>query len=514
MNIDNTSALKDNRNATMLWCLALATLLLHFLTNGRYGYFRDEFYYIACGEHLDFGYVDHPPLIAVIARITRGLLGDSLFAIRFFPAVAGALTVLLTGWMARELGGGRFAQVLAALAVMIAPVYLVIDNFLSMNAFEPLFWMLCAYIIILILKRENPKLWLRFGLVAGIGLMNKHSMLFFGFGLFIGLLLTPNRKFFFNKWTWLGILLAFAIFLPNLLWQIKHDWPTLEFMRNASLLKNYPISPVEFLSGQVLLMHPLTVPIWLAGLYFYLVAQEGKPYRVLGWIYVALLALFVVTQAKGYYLAPVYPMLLASGALVVERFSERRHWNWLKPVTIVLLILGGIVTAPFGLPVLPVETFPKYARILGLQEVKMERGRTGKLPQHYADMFGWENMVATVAKVYNNLSPEERAKCAIFTHNYGEAGAIDFFGKEYQLPKAVSGHNNYYLWGPRNYSGEIVITVGESLPDVRKTFDQVEPAAVITHEYARPEEDHLPVYICRNPKMALKEAWRQTKHYI
>jgi uncharacterized membrane protein len=498
----------------LLLYLALAKLLLHLWFSSGYGYFRDEFYYLACGEHLDWGYVDQPPLTPLLAFVTRALLGDSLLALRFLPAVAGALLVLVTGLMARELGGGRFAQGLAAVAVIAGPVYLGIDHIFTVNPFDHLFWALGAYFLIRIVKQDNPKLWLVFGLVAGIGLQNKISVLFFGFGVFVALLLTAHRKYFLSKWLWLGGAIAFVIFLPYLLWQFHYDWPMLELLRRGQLYKNYPLSPLQFLWGQILEVHPFNLPIWLAGLYFYLVSKPGKPYRLLGWTYVAILIVFFILKAKTYYLAPAYPMLLAAGAFAIETFIQERQWNWLKPATVSVLVSGGIATAPFAMPVLPVETYIRYQDFLGIQAPQTERHKFGKLPQGYADMFGWENMVATVARVYNSLSPEERAKCAIFTSNYGEAGAIDFFGKKYGLPKAISGHNNYWLWGPGNYTGEIVITVGPRLEDVKKTFDQVELGATVVSEYAMPYESDLPVYICRKPKMPLKEVWPRVKNYI
>jgi hypothetical protein len=498
----------------LLLYLALAKLLVHLWFSSGYGYFRDEFYYIACGEHLDWGYVDQPPLAPLLALLTRQFLGDSLLALRFLPAVAGALLVLLTGLMARELGGGRFAQGLAAVAVMAAPIYLSIDHIFTVNAFDQLFWALGAYILIRTVKTDDPRLWLLFGLVAGVGLQNKISVLFFGFGVFVALLLTAHRKYFLSKWLWFGGAIAFVIFLPYLLWQFQHDWPMLELLRRGQLYKNFPLSPLQFLWGQVLENHPFTLPIWLAGLYFYLVSKPGKSYRLLGWTYVAILIVFFVLKAKTYYLAPAYPMLLAAGALAMETLIHERQWNWLKPATISMLVVGGIITAPLAMPMLPVETYIKYQSFLGIEAPKTERHRFGNLPQLYADMFGWEEMVATVAKVYNGLPPQERAKCAIFTGNYGEAGAIDFFGKKYGLPKAISGHNNYWLWGPRDYSGEIMIVLGVGREDVQKAFEEVEVGATVVDQYAMPYESNLPVFICRKPKMLLKELWPRVKNYI
>ena len=492
--------------------LALLTVFIHLLTNGGYGYFRDELYYMACGEHLAWGYVDQPPFVALMAFVTRHLLGDSLFALRFFPAICGGLIVLLTGLMVRELGGGRFAQGLAAVAVIVAPVYLAIDNFFSMNCFDQVFWALAGYIVILILKEGDPKLWILFGLVAGIGLMNKYSLGFLGLGIVVGLVLTPARRQFLSKWLWLGGAIAFVIFLPHILWEIHNAFPTLEFIHNATVMKNLPQTPLQFMLGSMIQMHPLTVPIWLTGLAFFFLAQAGKPYRLFGWVYVSILALFLLTRAKPYYLSPAYLFLFSGGAVAIEAFVQQRNWNWLKPASFVLLLAGGVATAPYVLPVLPVESFLKYQDFIGLRTPSEERGKSGKLPQQYADMFGWENMVATVAQVYNSLSPEEKQKCVIGASNYGEAGAIDFFGKKYGLPHAISGHNNYWIWGPGEKPGEIAIIVGGNLKDYHSIYEDVQPAATVVSEYAR--ETDLPVYLCRRPKLTLQQVWPHVKGFI
>jgi hypothetical protein len=493
--------------------LALAKLLAHFLTNDQYGYFRDEFYFIACSEHLDWGYVDQPPLIAWQIYLTRALLVESLFALRFLPAVFGALKIFLTGLMARELGGGRFAQATAAIAALIAPIFLGVDTLLTMNALDQLLWMLAAYILIRLLKTENPKLWLWFGAVAGIGLMNKLSLLFFGLALVVALLLTPNRKYFASKWLWLGGLIALVIVSPYLLWQINRGWPMLEFFGTYAEGKTYPVSPFEFLGQQILTIHPLTLPLWLAGLYFCFFTAAGKRYRLFGWIYVVLYVVFTLQKAKFYFLSPAYPMLFAAGALVIEDFIQQRQWNWARPALIVFLLIGGMVIAPLAIPVLPVETFIKYSSALGIGEVKTERHRPGRLPQSYADMFGWEEMVATVAKVYHSLSPEDRAKACISAGNYGEAGAIDFFGKKYNLPKAICGHNNYWLWGPRDCTGEVIIEMGGTEEGLKNIFHEVELAAVFTNAFCMPYENNLPIFICRQLKIPIAEAWRLNKKF-
>ncbi|MCA1629641.1 MAG: glycosyltransferase family 39 protein [Acidobacteria bacterium] len=303
--------------------LSLFKLVLHFLTNHSYGYFRDELYYLACGERLAWGYVDQAPMIALVARSSRALFGDSLFAIRFFPAVAGAALVFVTGLIARELGGRRFAVVLASVAVIVAPGYLALNTILTMNAFEPLFWALCAYLLVRILKTGDAKLWLWFGAVAGLGLMNKHSTLVFGFAVVVALLLAPARKFFLSKWLWLGGAVALLIFLPNIIWQIAHDFPTVEVLRNADRNQNLPVSPLDFFKGQLQLVHPLTFPVWAAGLWFYSGSKAGKPYRALGWTYAVMFVLMVVLRAKIYYLLPAYPFLFAAGGVWWGDFFAR-----------------------------------------------------------------------------------------------------------------------------------------------------------------------------------------------
>jgi 4-amino-4-deoxy-L-arabinose transferase-like glycosyltransferase len=250
-----------------VYMLAALSVFVHFLLNRQYGYFRDELYYAACGEHLAWGYVDHAPLVAFASWITRGLFGDSLFALRLLPALSAAPKVWLAGWMAREVGGAKFAQFFAALLVLLAPIYLTFDNFLSMNAFEPVLWMACAAIVLRILNLSHPRLWLLFGVVAGIGILNKHSMLFFGSSIVIGLLLTPARKQFARPEIWLGAAIALLIFLPNLLWEIHYGYPTVALLNTVIGSKYTTVSPLAFIGQQFLLVNPLAAPFWLAGLW-------------------------------------------------------------------------------------------------------------------------------------------------------------------------------------------------------------------------------------------------------
>jgi len=502
---------------TALWIIAgiaLFKLVLHLALGGRYGYFRDELYYLACAEHLDWGYVDQPPLIAVYAWLGRTVLGDSLLAIRFLPALAGAVMVFLAGLIARELGGSRFAQCIAALAVVAAPIHLGMNIILTMNAFEPLFWMGCVYVLIRILKGGDPRRWLAFGALAGLGLQNKHSTLFFGFAIVVGMLLTPARRELANKWMWIGGAVALLIFLPNLIWQVQHGFPTYELLQNVERTsKNVVLAPVEFMKQQILILHPVLFPLWFAGLVYLLMGKPERQFRALGWAYLVLLATFIVLHGKNYYLAPIYPMLFAAGAIALDAGIRRTGREWLKPVAAALIVVAGAVLAPLILPVLPPERYAAYERALGITRMSAERSHIGSpLPQIFSDQFGWQEMAAATAKVYNSLPPEERSHTYIFGDNYGQAAAIDFFGPKYGLPKSISGHQNYWYWGPRDFDGRTLIILGSGGEDLPQQFASVEAAGTVGHPYAMPFE-HFTIWVCRGLKAPVNEAWPRAKRW-
>jgi 4-amino-4-deoxy-L-arabinose transferase-like glycosyltransferase len=495
--------------------LALATVALHLACSANYGYFRDELYFLACAEHLDWGYVDMPPLLPALAAAVRQLFGDSLPAIRSLPAVAAGLKVVLTGLLGRAFGGGPFAQALACVGVLIAPVYLFMDHYLSMNALEPLFWMGCAYAATRVFRGGGPRWWLAFGLLAGLGLLNKYSMLLFGSAFLLGLLASPARGAVRDRWFWLGGLVALLVYLPHAAWAVRNHWPMLELLRNQRAGGKYvPISPLSFALGQVQYLHPLSTLLWLPGLAWLLFARAGRPFRALGFTFVVLWAALALLEGKDYYLAPAYPMLFAAGGVAIERRLAGPAGRRLRPAALVTLAAAGALTAPLALPVLPVETYRAYAAALHVRpEGIREKNRLAALPQFYADMFGWPEMAAAVAGAYHRLSPEEQARCAIFAPgNYGDAGAIDLFGPRHGLPKAISGHNQYYVWGPRAYTGEIMLVLGAPRADLERIFRSVEQAAVIEHPYAMPYENS-PVYLCRGLKEPLGEFWPHFKHY-
>jgi dolichyl-phosphate-mannose-protein mannosyltransferase len=393
--------------------------------------------------------------------------------------------------------------------VLCAPIYLTFDNFLSMNSFEPVFWMASAAIILRILNGGDQKLWLLFGVIAGFGVLNKHSMLFFGSGLAIGLLLTKARAVYRSAWTWCGAGIVVVIFLPNLLWEIHNDFPTIQLLRTVIGTKYSTVSPLEFIAQQALLTHPLAAPVWLLGLWFFLRDATGRKYAFLGIAYLVVLAEMIVLHGKIYYLAPAYVMLLAGGAVWIEkRLNPRTGW-WLRPALVAPLLIGAAIAAPLAMPILPVKQAIKYTAFWDVKAVHVENVPQGELPQLFGDMFGWEEQVQAMSRAYHSLPAADRTRAALLAYNYGEAGAIDYFGKRYGLPKAISGHNQYGYWGSRDYSGEVVVAIGFTAERLKLSFGDVQPFETISPQYAMPEETNLTIYICRQPKRRLAESWAE-----
>jgi Dolichyl-phosphate-mannose-protein mannosyltransferase len=502
--------------------ISIIYFLLHMWTATRYGYFRDALYYLACSEHMDWGYVDQPPLIVWIAWISRHTLGTSLRALIFWPALAGAGRILLTASFARELRARRFGTALAAALAAVSGVWFVIDHQFAMNAFEALFWTGCAFVLLRVIKTENLKLWIAFGAIAGLGLENKYSIGVFAFALLAGLLLTSERKLLFTPWILAGGAVALLIFLPNLLWNIHHHWPFLELMHNIRASgRDVILPPLAFLWQQILIMSPPSFPFWFGGLLWYLLAREAKPYRGLGWAFVITIGFFLMAHGKNYYSAPAYPMVLAAGAVATERLLNAKGFEarpllrrGLETVAVIWVISGALPLLPVVLPILPVKSYLKYQERLPIEVPRSEHGHMGaSLPQHFADEFGWQEMVFEVARVYYALPKGEREKTAIYASNYGEAGAIDFFGEQYGLPKAICPHQTYFLWGPRNYTGEIMILVGSAhIEDAKRHFESVEPVATLDNPYAIPSENRS-ILLGRGLKTDLRTLWPELKSW-
>jgi hypothetical protein len=499
----------------VLLALAAVKLALHLATANRYGYFRDELYFLDCGRNLDWGYVDTAPLVGLYAKVAL-LLGGSLFALRAIVAFVGAAVVVITGLLARELGGRRFAQGFAALCILLAPIHLAEDTLMSMNAFEPLFWMGCVFALIRIVRTGDSRWWVAFGVFAGLGIENKHSTLFFGAAVVLALLVSPERRELARKWIWLGGAIALLLFLPNLRWQIVHGFPTLEDLQNVKRSgKNVVLSPVEFVWQQIQFLHPALLLVWGGGLVSLLVGRLRRV-RVLGWIYIFLLALMILGKAKNYYLAPIYPMLFAAGAVAFEGFLERRAWSagrlWPKAASAALVVLVAAPFVPAVLPILPPAELLEYQRRVGAAPQKTEVRHEGPLEQRFGDQFGWPELVDDVAKAWLALPPDVRAHTGIFASNYGEAGALHLFGPAKGLPWASCAHQNHYFWGPPDPSPENLIWLQWSPESIARRCRSVEKVGEHSHPWGMAEENRA-IYLCRGLNRPLQELWPGLKHW-
>jgi hypothetical protein len=519
--------------AIVLYIVA-AKLVLHLLTVNRYGIFRDEMYYLACSRHMAWGYVDHPPLTVWVAWFSRHVLGDSLLAVRLLPILTGAALVWLTGKLAREMGGGRFAQALSALAVVVVPIYLVGGSWLTDNIFEQLIWMGCVWLVIRAINSagvEDPKAaryWFWFGVLAGLGFENKYSIAFLLLGLFTGVALTPHRHFLKSRYLWLGVLACAVIALPNLLWQVHYHFPFLELIHNIRLANRDVVrGPVAFIFDQATIMNPILFPLWVGGVIWLFIGKSttredhgankapgsAGRYRLLGWTFLVVLTTFIAMKAKNYYVVPIYPMLFAAGAIGLERITQgRRAGIWARSIYVALVIAVGALLLPFSVPVLSPENYLRYQKALGMTPPEIEHQQNGPLPQWYADEFGWPEMVEKVAQVYNSLPPEERARTAIFSNGWGEAAAVDFYGPKYGLPQAISKSNSYWIWGPGEYDGSTMIILRSSGQHDREFFESVQAVGHVEHPYARRDE-YFDILLCRGPKASLQEIWPQLKQF-
>jgi Dolichyl-phosphate-mannose-protein mannosyltransferase len=514
----------------VIWVIALAKLVFHIYFNNRYGYFRDEFDYMSCGDHLQWGYVDQPALIPFLIHICRAVLGDSLRSIRFIPALASSLLVVQTAVLARELGGRRYAVLLSAVCAVIVPQYLSNGSLLGTNCLEPNLWMGCAYFAILAIKHDNPRHWLWFGVCAGIGLQNKYTIAIFGLGIVVGLLLTPQRRALLSKWIWLGGLAALLIFLPNLLWNFHYDWPFVQLMRAIRAEgRDVVWGPAQFFFQQVLVTNPLVAPLWLGGLFALLFSTRLRPYRLLAWSYLVTYTILFLLHGKNYYLAPIYPMLLAAGAVALEHWldhpgldrpsldrpeSAAPRLQWLKPTLVIVVVASGIHLTPIVVPVLSPEHFLAYTKTLPFKlPVNEYSHMRAALPQWYSDQFGWKEIADEAEVAWNRIPANQRSDCAIFGQDYGQAGAIDFFGRAHGLPAALSGDRTYWLWGPHGYSGNCMIVLGDREERLQELFNQVEYVGT-SADNPWALESQISVYICRGARFGtLNQLWPQLKRW-
>jgi hypothetical protein len=489
--------------------LALASLAIHLLVNGGYGFFRDELYFIVCGLHPAWGYVDQPPLVPLIAAASRAAFGDWLTGFRIVPALAMTAMVALTAEFAQAIGGGRFAQWLAGLCALGAAIFLVHGLLVSTDMFQALTWLGCAWCIVRIAQTGEQRWWIAFGLIAGFSLLTKYLIAFYLIALVPGLL-SPLRRSLARPWVYGGAILALMMVLPNILWQAHQGWPFLELGAAGASYKNLALSPLDFFGQQLLLVGPLAAAVWLAGLWATTVRPAHAAYRAFPIAYGLLFAFFVASHGKAYYLAPIYPVLLGFGAVAIEGWLAAA---WMRNAALAAIAISSALVAPMAVPVLPVQAYIAYARALGMAPSALagEHQRLSALPQHFADMFGWREMAADVETVWRKLPPADQARAVVFGQNYGEAAAIDIFGHD--LPPAISAHNNYYVWGPRGHDGDVMVVIGGNRKQMEGLFHGVVPAGRIDAPYAMPYETDLPIYILRGAKVPLPTLWPRLKHF-
>jgi hypothetical protein len=494
--------------------LAAAVILLHLACGSRYGYFRDELYFVACGKRLAWGYVDQPPLIAAVARLGWWLSGDggSVLLFRLPAMLAHAGTVLVAAALARQLWGGAPAMALASAAVGVSAVNLAQGHLLTMNVFEILLWSGTA-LAALQAASGRPRRWLVAGALLGLALLTKYSAGFLALALLAGLAATGARRELASRWLWAGVGIAALLALPAALWQWRAGLPFLELIRNGQLYKNATLSTGQLLGGIVLEEGLMGFPLAVLGLGALLFRQEDGPSRVrfLGVALGLVAAALIAFGGKPYYFAPLFPPLFAAGARELERRLPSVSWQWTVVASVLLL---GAPAVPMAIPLLAPEALVAWQERLGVAPPRLERSHTAPISQHFADQFGWEERVAAVAAAWAQLPEAERARTIIFTTNYGRAAAIELLGRPLGLPQPVSGHNNYYLWGLPPGPHDTVLAVGGRTEDHARSFAEVEIVGRTPEiRFGIPDESNIPVYVLRRPTRPLAEAFQGAKRF-
>lgn len=490
----------------ILVLLALVRTTLHCLTNGQYGFHRDELQTLDDARHLDWGFVAYPPITPLIARVELILFGTSLAGFRVFAAVSVSAAMVLAGLIARELGGGRREQVLTAVAVAISPVSLAQGAVFQYVSFDYLWGVTITYFLVKLLKSEDPRWWLAIGSMLGLGMETRYTMGFLALGIVGGVLLTSARRYLWSGWLWAGVGLSLLIFLPNLIWQAQHHFISLDFLTHIHRRDIRQGRTDGFLLQQFLLcINIATAPLALLGLWFYLVREEGKKYRVVGWTIIVSLALFFAAKARFYYAMPLYPALIAAGSVLFGKRLDGVQPAWgrfaLASQWLAIVLFGAL----FALVVIPVAPF-------GSALWK----RTSKAHDQFREEIGWDDLAQTVSRVYNALPPEERAKAGILTGNYGEAGALNLYGTGLGLPHAMSGTNSFWYRGYDERQPQTVILVGFDLEEGNELFESCVVSAMNTNRFGVENEesrDHLRILTCRGLREPWPEFWKKFRRF-
>jgi 4-amino-4-deoxy-L-arabinose transferase-like glycosyltransferase len=491
--------------APWLWAVTAATLLVHLAVAARYDFFRDELYFIVCGRHPAFGYVDQPPLVPLLAAATQAF-GQSLWLLRLPAALAAAALVPLTAAFSRLLGGTQGAALMAGAASAISPVLIGLSATLFTSSFDALGWTALAYFVARAVLRGDDRAFLWTGLIAGIAFQAKYGVLWL-IGLALGLALTPERRLFARRSLWLGAGLALLIAAPNLLWQTLEGWPFLEVTADHAR-DNLTGSLPYFLFHQIFIVNPFLAPLWIAGLIVPFTFRELAPVRFLPIAWLAAAILTWGSHGKDYYLVGAYPTLFAIGAVAAVR-----AWLWLRAILVASAVALTLVALPITLPILSPDRLGPYMAQTRLKPRPNQGSAVGApLTQLFSDQFGWRALEETVAGAYRALPPTELGRAAILTRNYGQAAALDFYGSADRLPPAMSGHNQYYLWGPRPSDGGALILVGQAAATWRSRCARLDVIGRVENPYTMPYEKG-PILVCHGFHGDLAKAWPRIKIY-
>ena len=519
MTASPTSAPRPALASRAVAALSAFAFALHVFVDwfSPYGFQRDEFLYMAMGRHLRLWRMDFPPFIGIVSQVERFVLGDSIVAIRFASSIAAGLIVLLAALIARELGGKTFAQVLAAIAVVASPLFLRAGVLFQPVVFDQLWWTLALYALVRLCAgatRDDtldtaPRWWIALGVVCGVGLLTKFSLLFFGAALVAAVVIAPQRRVILTRWPWFAAIIAFVIGSPSIVGQIALGYPVVDQMKTLQGSQLAHVSFWSFVTGQFFLGPGALLA--LAGALYLVMADRMRPFRSVGWTCIGAFMLLLVLHGKSYYIGPIYPTLFAAGAVLFERWSERRAFGAsmaLRVVAIVLLVGTGVFGAPVELPIFSKEYTASFASRMGLTAAtKTNQGTPLKLPQDYADMLGWPELVHAVARVYDSLPPEKRAQVVLIGENYGEAGAMEFYGPKLKLPRVVSAAGSYWFFGPGEKPGTVVISLGITQHDMEQFFGTVTYAGKVLNDWGVPEEQDVSIYVGENPKATIQQVW-------
>lgn len=501
--------IKFSSDWLLIIALALFKLALHFLTNSNYELHRDIYLYLALADHPAWGYISVPPFTPMVGKLATAILGDTAFAAGFFPAVIGAVSVIVIARLAKEFGGTTWAIGLAGAAFILSPSFLRSNTFLMPVAFDQFAWLLSGYFIVKLVQSPNPRYWLHLGILWGLAFLNKYAIVFFALAFLLALLCTPERKLMRSQYFAFGFLLGFIIILPNLIWQHTHNWPIVGHMAELRRTQLVHVNPADFLLLQVL-MNVHAVIIWVWGLAYLLLARETRQFRVLGLTFVLTILILLLLRGKAYYTLGTYPLLFAAGGVAIEKCFAQR-WRFLRPALLVVMLVIFLPSIPYSLPVLSLDKMAAYAAAsqkYGLSGALMwEDGRVHQLPQDYADMTGWRELAEIVVRAYQGLSETEKPGCVIYADNYGQAGAIKYYGKKHGLPEPVCFNETFALWAPDSAKLGTLIYVNDELgEDIQHFFDEVTLVGQVNDVYFR--ENGVQVYRCRNPRDGFLDFYR------